>query len=156
MNGTGTSGFDTERWKDIGLLLLRLGFGFGFIFFHGWAKLTGGPEQWAGVGGAVEHLGIGFGHTFFGFLAAFAEAIGGLLFAVGFLFRPAAILIAGTMFVAWVMHVTTGQGSPAHAFKNMWVALGLAMIGPGRYSVDAWLARRRRPPEIEIPVQPEA
>ncbi len=143
--------FARENWTDLGLLLIRLGFGLGFLYFHGWGKLMGGPERWAGVGGAMENLGIGFGHTFFGFMAAFAEAIGGLLIAAGFLFRPAAILVVLTMFVAWVMHVSTGQGSPAHAFKNLWVALGLAFIGPGRYSVDAWLARRRRPPEIEIP-----
>lgn len=141
---------DRERWVDVGLLVLRLGFGLGFFYFHGWAKLAGGPERWAGVGGAVEHLGIGFGHTFFGFLGAFAESIGGLMIAAGFLFRPAALLIAGTMFVAWVMHVTTGNGTPAHAFKNMWVALGLALIGPGRYSVDHWLRNRRASPEIEL------
>lgn len=141
---------DRDRWVDVGLLVLRLGFGLGFIFFHGWGKLTGGPERWAGVGSSVEHLGIGFGHAFFGFLAAFAESIGGLLIATGFLFRPAALLLAGTMFVAWVGHVTTGNGTPAHAFKNMWVAVGLALIGPGRYSIDHWLTRRRGEPEIEL------
>ncbi len=140
----------TNRWADIGLLVLRLGFGLGFTYFHGWGKLMGGPERWAGVGSSVETLGIGFGHTFFGFLAAFAEGIGGLLIAAGFLFRPAALLIAGTMFMAWLGHLTTGNGTPAHAFKNMWVALGLALIGPGRYSVDHWLARRRAAPAIEL------
>lgn len=139
-----------DRWMDAGLLVLRLGFGLGLTYFHGWAKLTGGPERWTGVGGAVENVGIGFGHTFFGFLAAFAESIGGILIAVGFLFRPAALLVAGTMFVAWVMHVTTGNGSPAHAFKNLWVALGLSLIGPGRYSIDHWLQSRRASPEIEL------
>ena len=151
MPETRTRFFARENWTDIGLLLVRLGFGLGFLYFHGWSKLTAGPEAWARTGSAVEHLGIGFGHTFFGFMAAFSEAIGGALIAVGFLFRPAAVLIVATMFVAWVMHVTTGRGTPAHAFKNLWVALGLAFIGPGRYSVDAWLARRRQPPEIEIP-----
>lgn len=139
-----------DRWVDIGLLVLRLGFGLGFIYFHGWGKLMGGPEQWAGVGSSVEHLGIGFGHTVFGFLAAFAESIGGLMIAAGFLFRPAALLVAGTMFVAWVMHISTGRGTPANAFKNMWVAVGLSLIGPGRYSIDHWLASRRAQPEIEL------
>jgi putative oxidoreductase len=135
---------------DVGLLVLRLGFGLGFVFFHGWSKLVGGPERWAGVGSAVEHIGIGFGHTFFGFLAAFAESVGGLLIAAGFLFRPAALLLAGTMLVAWIRHVDTGSGTPAHAFKNFWVALGISLIGPGRFSVDYWLAQRRRPPAIEL------
>lgn len=146
---------DPARWHDLGLLVLRIGFGIGFLYFHGWGKLTGGAERWADVGSAVEHLGIGFGHAGFGFVAALAEAVGGILIAAGFLFRPAALLLAGTMFVAWVMHVTTGNGTPAHAFKNMWVALGLALMGPGRYSVDDWLRRRRGPPEIELERTPE-
>lgn len=143
-------GWMGDRGVDIGLLLLRLGFGLGFVYFHGWAKLVAGPERWGELGAAVEHVGIGVGHTYVGFLAAFAESIGGLLIAAGFLFRPAALLVTATMFIAWVMHVSTGRGTPAHAFKNMWVALGLALIGPGRYSVDHWLASRRRAPEIEL------
>jgi putative oxidoreductase len=132
-----------QRAFDLGMLILRLGFGLGFTYFHGWGKITGGPEAWARTGGAVENLGIGFGHTFFGFMAAFAEAIGGLMIAAGFLFPLASALIAATMFVAWTRHVITGQGTPAHAFKNFWVASGLFFIGPGRYSVDHWLATRR-------------
>lgn len=142
-----------DRWFDVGMLILRLGFGLGFLYFHGWRKISGGAEAWARTGGSVENLGIGFGHTFFGFMAAFAEAGGGVLIAAGFLFRPAAILIAGTMFVAWFGHVVTGNGTPAHAFKNMWVAVGIAFIGPGRYSVDEWLRRRRKAPEIQLPAE---
>lgn len=131
-----------ERYRDVGLLVLRIGFGLGFLYFHGWAKLVGGPERWSQVGSAMSHLGIEVGHTFFGFLAAFAESVGGLLFAVGFLFRPAAVLIACTMIVAAIQHIVTGNGTPAHAVKNAFVSLGLVLVGPGRYSVDNWLAKR--------------
>ncbi len=132
-----------EKHRDLGLLILRLGLGLGFLFFHGWAKLTGGPELWAQVGGAVSYLGIGFWHPFFGLLAALSESVGGLLIALGLFFRPACALLSGTMLVAVVMHVSTGKGTPAHAFKNAWVLIGLILIGPGRYSLDAMLAGAR-------------
>jgi len=133
------------RYRDLGLLLLRLGVGLGFIYFHGWAKLSGGPERWAGIGSAVELFGIGFGHTLFGFLAAFSESVGGLLIALGLFFRPAAALLLTTMIVATTRHIVTGQGTPAHAFKNAWVFVGLLFVGPGKYSVDDWWRRRRTP-----------
>lgn len=125
-----------SKYQDIGLLVLRLGFGLGFLCFHGWAKLTGGPEVWADVGSAMSIFGIGFGHAFFGFLAAFAESIGGLMIAAGLLFRPICSLLAFVMFTAMLRHFITGQGSPAHAFKNFFVLLGIMTVGPGKYSLD--------------------
>jgi hypothetical protein len=89
-----------DRWFHVGMLVLRIGFGLGFLFYHGWAKITGGPERWTGVGSAVSHLGIQFGHTGFGFIAALAESVGGILIAAGLLFRPAAVLIAVSLVTA--------------------------------------------------------
>ncbi len=132
-----------SRLTDLGLLVLRLGFGLGFLWYHGWAKLMGGPEQWAGLGGALERYGITFLPVAWGFAAAFAESVCGLLIAAGLYTRWASSLLAITMLVAWLGHVFSGQGSPAHAFKNLAVAAGLVLIHPGRYSVDAWLASRR-------------
>ncbi|QXD15816.1 DoxX family protein [Rhodocaloribacter litoris] len=131
------------RYQDAGLLFFRLGFGLGFLFFHGWGKLSGGPETWAGVGSAMEMFGITFGHTFFGFMAAVSESIGGVLIALGLFYRPVCALLAFTMFVATVRHFVTGQGTPAHALKNFFVLVGLMPLGPGRYSLDAWLSSRR-------------
>ncbi len=131
------------KYRDLGLVLLRVGVGLGFTYFHGWGKLVGGPETWERVGGAMRHFGIGFGYTTFGFLGALSESVGGLLIATGFLFRPAALFLMLTMVVATNSHLSTGQGTPAHAFKNAWLFLGLFFVGPGRYSVDHWLLARR-------------
>ena len=133
-----------QRFHDHGLLLLRLGFGGAFIWYHGWSKLTGGPETWAAVGGAMGNFGIDFAPAFWGLLGALAETVGAACIMVCFLFRPAALALAGMMFVATVNHHVTGQGTPAHAFKNFWVFVGLLAIGPGRFSVDHLIATRRR------------
>lgn len=131
------------RRYDIGLLILRLGFGLGFVYYHGWGKIVGGPDRWAGVGGAMGNFGITSGAQWWGLAAALAETAGALCIAAGFLFRPMALVLAFVMLSATVNHIVTGQGTPAHSFKNIWVFLGVAVIGPGRYSVDAWMEDRR-------------
>ena len=125
-----------ERHRDLGLLIARVGFGLAFFWFHGWPKIIGGPEMWTGVGSAVGNFGIDFGHQWFGLAAGIVESLGGLCIAAGLFFRPASLLLAGVMLVAAVNHIATGQGTPAHAIKNMFVALGFVFIGPGRYSLD--------------------
>lgn len=131
-----------EKYRDIGLLVIRFGFGFGFFWFHGKAKLMGGPERWAQIGDTMQLLGIDFWHTFFGFLAAFSESIGGLMIATGLLFRPAAAMLGFTMLMALLSHLISGQGNPGHAFKNLFALTGLIIIGPGKYSLDFLIKRK--------------
>ena len=131
-----------EKYRDIGLLIIRFGFGFGFFWFHGKAKLMGGPERWAQIGDTMQLLGIDFWHTFFGFLAAFSESIGGLMIVTGFLFRPAAAMLGFTMLMALLSHLISGQGNPGHAFKNLFALTGLIIIGPGKYSLDFLIKRK--------------
>lgn len=133
-----------ERFRDFGLLILRLGFGFGFFWFHGLPKLTADPERWARTGSAIGSLGIDFAPAAWGLAAGIAEGVGGILFALGLLFRPVALAMLAVMIVATTNHFVTGQGTPAHAFKNAWVLAGILFVGPGRYSLDHLLARRRR------------
>ena len=48
----------SDRLRDLGLLVARLGFGLGFAWFHGYPKLRGGPPAWEEVGSALAAFGL--------------------------------------------------------------------------------------------------
>ena len=131
-----------NRFQDLGLLLLRLGFGTMYVI-HGYPKLQAGTAMWEQLGMAMGNLGITFAPVFWGFMAMLAEFLGGILLALGFFARPACLFMAFTMLVATVMHLTKGDGFlvASHAIENGIVLFSLIFIGPGRYSVDAFRAR---------------
>ena len=83
-----------RTWPDLGLLVLRLSIGLSMILFHGWGKISGGPERWRRIGGAMENFGIDFLPMFWGFMAGFTEFFGSVLIILGLFFRPAAALLA--------------------------------------------------------------
>ena len=123
---------------NYGLLILRLGIGF-TIFLHGLPKITGGVETWTGIGSTMSNLGITFAPAFWGFMAAFSETVGGLLFALGLFYRPAALLLCGTMAVAVITHLSQGDGFTGygHALDLLIVFVAALVAGPGKYSFDA-------------------
>ena len=135
-----------DRYRDAGLLILRLGMGLFYMFEHGMDKLLGGPEQWQGLGERAEYVGIEFLPGMWGFMASFAEFFGGLLLILGLFFRPAAFLLLCTMIVATAFHIGSGIGSPVHSGKMAVLFFSLLFIGPGKYSLDNyfWPSRRRR------------
>lgn len=115
------------------------------FLFHGVPKLMGGPELWSQVGKAMTYLGIDFGYTFWGFMAGFSESVGGILLLLGFFTRPACMMLTFTMFVAATRHLSQGDGilGASHAIEDGIVFLSLILIGPGIYSLDSWIHRRR-------------
>lgn len=79
-------------------------------------------------------------------LAGLIEFVGGLALAAGLLTRPVAALVAGLMGVA-VLQVHLGAGffwtSGGYEYPLLWgiVALGFAIRGGGRFSLDAAIGR---------------
>jgi len=124
-----------DKYRDLGLLILRVGFGLAFFWYHGYPKLSGGPQTWTAIGDAISNVGITFGYSFWGLLAALAESVGGLLFAAGLLFRPACVAILVVMVMATIEQFGRPMPQPEHALKNAFVVAGMFLVGPGRYSL---------------------
>ncbi|RZK91922.1 MAG: DoxX family protein [Pedobacter sp.] len=125
------------KYRNTGLLLLRIGLGVMFII-HGFPKIAGGPDGWAKLGGSMKVVGIDFLPVFWGFMAAATETFGGFLLIVGLFFRPVLILLIITMIIAALGHFAKGDGlsGASHAIELGIVFFGLLFIGPGKYSVD--------------------
>ena len=132
-----------DRYRDIGLLILRIGFGLSFFWYHGYPKLAAGPAAWERTGDAVANIGITFGYTAWGLAAALSEGAGGLLFAAGLFFRPVCVAMLGVMVMATVDQLGREMPQPEHALKNAFVLAGMFLVGAGRYTVKALFHRRR-------------
>ncbi len=134
-----------NKYKDFGLLILRIGIG-GMFIFHGAPKMFGGPERWEMIGASMASVGIKFVPVFWGFMASFSEFIGGICIILGLFFRPMCILLTITMIVAAYGPLSRGDGlrRAAHAIEDGIVFLSLIFIGPGKYSLDEWLKTKKR------------
>jgi putative oxidoreductase len=129
------------RFRDAGLLFLRIGLG-AFFILHGGPKLIGGPKVWLGLGKAMANMGVDVIPMFWGFMASFAECFGGIFVLLGLFFRPAVLLIAFTMTVASVKlakEMKTREDFINVVSRPMELAVvfySLLLIGPGKYSID--------------------
>jgi putative oxidoreductase len=148
--------------RDTALLLIRLT-GVGLAVGHGWGKIyalaTGGGDRFIGV---VEALGFPL-PTLFAWAAALAEFVGGLALALGIGTRVAAAFAAFTMFVAaFVRHkfhlyflvsiglmqpsaeTIKGWGNPEMSLIYLVCFLAVLLMGPGRFSLDHLVLKRRK------------
>ena len=119
---------------DAGLLLLRLWLGLSMFFIHGLGKAT----TFGSTVAALREKGI---PSPFAIAAIAAESVCALLLALGFLSRLAALFLAATMAVAFILvhHATLTFGNPKTgelAFIYLAGYLTLLLTGPGRFAVD--------------------
>ncbi len=129
---------------NIGLLIIRLVIGLLFVG-HGAQKLFGwfGGYGLKGTGGWFESIGMKPGVTM-ALIAGLTEFVGGILFALGLLTPVAGILIAGTMAMAIIkVHAPNGLWITSNGYEYnltlLGVAIGVALTGPGKYALDAFL-----------------
>ncbi|MER5777781.1 DoxX family membrane protein [Streptomyces sp. NPDC002039] len=145
---------DIHRRKDLGLLALRLGAG-GVLMAHGTQKLFG----WFGGGGldgtakAMEHMGFVPGRPS-ALAAGLGEAGGGALLALGLATPAAGAAAAGAMAGAVSVHAPAGFFAQGGGFEYPaflgYVAAGLGLAGPGRYSVDHFTRHRLDRPAVLV------
>ena len=131
---------NSYSYRDIGLLILRIGIGIMFVL-HGLPKIMGGAEKWESIGLAMKYFGIQSNYIFWGYLAAFAEVGGGILLMFGLVHRFVCIMLLFTMIVAATKHIL--QGDPInksyHAIEAAILFFSFLLIGPGRISLDQML-----------------
>jgi putative oxidoreductase len=139
-----------SKFADFGMLFLRTGVGLIFIFIHGLGKITGGPESWERLGGSMSNFGITFLPQFWGFMAAFTEFFVPMFLILGLFYRPATFLLTFNMIVAATVHFVRLDPWGKIAYPLMLVILFISMfiIGPGRYSLDEYLKRRKLKNEV--------
>ncbi|OAS17620.1 DoxX family protein [Paenibacillus oryzisoli] len=128
----------------LGLLIIRLVIGL-TMAAHGTQKLFGwfggyGPK---GTGGFFDSIGIKPG-VMMAVLAGLIELGGGLLFAAGLWTEVGAALIIITMIMAIIkVHGKNGYWVTSNGYEYnlalLVIALGVALIGAGEYSIDALL-----------------
>jgi putative oxidoreductase len=127
---------DPATMPDTGRLLLRVGLGV-LILLHGISKVMNGIGP---ILEGVEKAGL---PRDFGYLVYVGEVVAPILLIVGFLTRPAALVIAINMaFAVYLVHASqlltlTKQGGWALELQGMYflAAVVVALLGAGRFSV---------------------
>ncbi len=112
----------------------------GFLFIH-----PGGMKLFGWFGGMPPGVEL----TPLLIAAAVIEVVGGTLIMLGLFTRPVAFIASGEMAFAYFMgHFPQGfwpivnQGQPAVLY--CFIFLFLAGNGPGPFSLDEWIRRRRQ------------
>lgn len=130
-----------DRHPDLGLLVLRLSAGLLLCLAHGLPKLLAFPEkapQFSDPLHLTSPVSLG--------LAVFAEVFCALAVAAGCYTRLATLPVIFTMAMAtFIVHADDPFKMKERAILFGILYLVILLTGPGKYALDTWLARKRRP-----------
>src|SRR4249919_2897732 len=131
--------------RDALLLVARVLLGF-VLIAHGWQKFA--TYGLGGTAGSFAQMGVPL-PVVPAVFAAVVELVGGAALLLGAATVVAGALVVLDMLGAFLLvHIGNGAFVTDGGFELVWViaaaALVLVAVGPGRLSVDAMLAGRRR------------
>ncbi|MBI1827059.1 MAG: DoxX family protein [Planctomycetes bacterium] len=146
MDKTGTH-HPQSTLLDAGLLVIRVMIGI-VLIYHGSQKLFGlfGGPGIPGFTQFLEKLQVPAPHIG-AVLAACTEFFGGLLILTGLILRVVAVPVIFNMLVGFfTAHkgvFDSQKGGGEYPLTLVIVTLGLLLTGPGRWSVNEWIRRKR-------------
>jgi putative oxidoreductase len=128
----------TERLRDLGLLVLRLGLAAPLLWLHGWGKLMHFGER---ADRFADPIGLGSMPSLG--LITFAEVFCSALVALGLFTRWAAIPPAIGLAVAFfVQHAGDPLAERELAFLYMVGFAAVALLGGGRFALERAVRRK--------------
>lgn len=144
-----TARTDVARNVHLGLLVLR-GAALFLLLTYGWHKLwgytqlarAGGPWNSTGLAPLIRSMGFPL-PVLLGVYATLCESVVALLVACGIFTRLMATLLVLSTVGSFYVSMRLPE-EPVRALLYVCIFAGLALTGPGRFSVDQWLYFRRR------------
>lgn len=124
------------KYREAGLLLIRVSIGLLFILYTAPA-LIAGPKEWAHFGAGAGHFGLHSHFQLWGFLGSLLGCLGGVLMIFGLFFRIGVLLVLVLAIGhAFSVYEGTGFRFALPSIEMCFVLAGILFIGPGKYSID--------------------